>query len=123
MDDAELDLINKEQVVNNQKDISINELYMSLKEFSTSISSDSRMHFWKRDKIQNEYKWTSNPEELSKQLLIQFMNAKFGKENIPTECPKTDNKQGSQIIKRIIRYILINWNQTNQNQKRTYNPT
>lgn len=54
----------------------------SLKEFSTSISSDSRMHFWYRDKTTGKYKWTKNPEELSKQMLITFLNGKFGKGSI-----------------------------------------
>ena len=80
--DEELDNKDKTQITNIQKDISINELYLSLKEFSISISSDSRMHFWQWDKTKNDYKWTSNPEELSKQFLIQFLNAKFGKDNI-----------------------------------------
>ncbi|MDY0051057.1 MAG: hypothetical protein RBR65_00835 [Aliarcobacter sp.] len=82
LDDEELQHLDKKEIFNNKKEISINDLYKSLKEFSISISSDSRMHFWKFDKIKKGYKWDNNPEEKSKQLLIQFLNAKFGKENI-----------------------------------------
>lgn len=59
--------------------ITADQFYKVLEEFSTSISSDSRMHFWYKDKDSGKYKWTKNPEELSKQMLITFLNGKFGK--------------------------------------------
>lgn len=62
--------------------ITAEEFYRALEEFAFSVSSDSRMHFWNRDKESGEYKWTKNPEELSKQMLITFLNGKFGKESI-----------------------------------------
>ncbi|MFY4842492.1 tetratricopeptide repeat protein [Aliarcobacter butzleri] len=82
LDDEELSQLDKKEIFNNKKEISINDLYKSLEDFSISISSDSRMHFWKYDKIKKGYKWATNPEDISKQFLIQFLNARFGKENI-----------------------------------------
>lgn len=64
------------------KTITADQFHASLKEFSTSISADSRMHFWEKDKTKNEYRWKSKPEELSKQMLITFLNGKFGKGTI-----------------------------------------
>ncbi|RLZ07845.1 tetratricopeptide repeat protein [Acinetobacter sp. 2JN-4] len=49
-----------------------------LKEFSNSISTSSRMYFWEKGEDKISYKWTKNPEEKSKQLLITFLNAKLG---------------------------------------------
>lgn len=49
-----------------------------LKEFSNSISTSSRMYFWEKGEDKVSYKWTKNPEEKSKQLLITFLNAKLG---------------------------------------------
>ncbi|MGR1218255.1 hypothetical protein ACUYGA_15425 [Metapseudomonas otitidis] len=37
------------------------------------------MHFWYQDKESKDYKWVSKPEELAKQMLITFLNGKFGK--------------------------------------------
>lgn len=62
--------------------ITADQFYKALEEFSKSVSSDSRMHFWDRDKDSGKYKWTKTPEELSKQMLITFLNGKFGKGKI-----------------------------------------
>lgn len=62
--------------------ITLDEMRTAIKDFSYSISSDSRMHFWQYNKETKEYKWTSNPEEVSKQLFISFMNGRFGKKTI-----------------------------------------
>lgn len=63
--------------------ISADLFYSVLEEFALSISSDSRMHFWDRDISSKEtYKWIKNPEEESKQMLITFLNGKFGKDTI-----------------------------------------
>ncbi|MDU8359277.1 hypothetical protein [Pseudomonas syringae group sp. J309-1] len=64
------------------KYISLEELRVALEEFAYSTSSKSRMHFWVKDKTSGAYKWTSRPEELSKQLLITFLSGKFGNDNI-----------------------------------------
>ncbi len=61
-----------------EKHISASMFYGALKEFAISISSESRMHFWEMDKPNRQYKWTRKPEELSKQMLITFLNGKFG---------------------------------------------
>jgi tetratricopeptide (TPR) repeat protein len=68
----------------NEKNIHITKdnFEKSLYEFSKSISQHSRMHFWKYNKEVNKYKWTEKPEELSKQLLINFLNGKFGEDSI-----------------------------------------
>lgn len=62
-----------------EKSVSADAFYAALEEFSASVSSDSRMHFWYQDKESKEYKWVSRPEELAKQMLITFLNGKFGK--------------------------------------------
>ncbi|MGR2737180.1 tetratricopeptide repeat protein [Billgrantia sp. Q4P2] len=62
--------------------ITAEQFYEALEEFSKSISADSRMHFWDKDKKSGKYKWTKKPEELSKQMLITFLNGKFGKDAI-----------------------------------------
>lgn len=64
------------------KIISIEKFLNTLQEFAQSVSQDSRMHFWKYDKNKAKYKWIEKPEEESKQLLINFLNGKFGKNSI-----------------------------------------
>ncbi len=54
----------------------------ALQQFSESVSANSRMFFWNYDRVKNRYKWSSKPEETSKQLLIQSLTAKFGKGNV-----------------------------------------
>lgn len=58
--------------------ITAEQFYDVLVNFSRSISAHNRMHFWDRSKETGKYKWTKNPEEISKQLLISFLNGKFG---------------------------------------------
>lgn len=53
----------------------------ALNEFSATVSSQNRMHFWQSDK-KGGHKWNKNPEEIGKQLLITFLSAKFGQSNI-----------------------------------------
>jgi len=65
-----------------ERSVTADQFYDALEEFSMSISADSRMHFWYMDKASGKYKWTKNPEELSKQMLITFLNGKFGKGEI-----------------------------------------
>ncbi|TKG17734.1 tetratricopeptide repeat protein [Vibrio lentus] len=62
--------------------ITSEDILSALKEFSETVSANSRMHFWYFHKEQKKYKWSSKPEETSKQLLIQFLSAKFGRENV-----------------------------------------
>ncbi|MEZ9627644.1 tetratricopeptide repeat protein [Aliivibrio fischeri] len=62
--------------------ITSDDILAALKEFSEAISTKSRMHFWTFDKSKGKYKWSSRPEEIAKQLLIQYLSAKFGKDNI-----------------------------------------
>lgn len=61
-----------------KKSITSDLFFEILKEFSNSISTSSRMYFWEKGEDKISYKWTKNPEEKSKQLLITFLNAKFG---------------------------------------------
>ena len=60
--------------------ISLDSLKETLYDFAKSISTNSRMYFWKNES--NEYKWTSSPEELGKQLLINALEVKYGKGSI-----------------------------------------
>lgn len=61
-----------------KKSITSDIFFEILKEFSNSISTSSRMYFWEKGEDKIPYKWTKNPEEKSKQLLITFLNAKLG---------------------------------------------
>ena len=61
-----------------KKSITSDIFFEILKEFSNSISTSSRMYFWEKGEDKISYKWTKNPEEKSKQLLITFLNAKLG---------------------------------------------
>ncbi|WP_333664784.1 tetratricopeptide repeat protein [Acinetobacter guillouiae] len=61
-----------------KKTITSDIFFEILKEFSNSISTSSRMYFWEKGEDKISYKWTKNPEEKSKQLLITFLNAKLG---------------------------------------------
>ena len=61
-----------------KKSITSDLFFEILKEFSNSISTSSRMYFWEKGEDKISYKWTKNPEEKSKQLLITFLNAKLG---------------------------------------------
>jgi tetratricopeptide (TPR) repeat protein len=81
IDDEHL-LIFKQSLDSIKPYISAENLYEVLVEFANSISSNSRMYFWEKDKSINEYKWTKRPEELAKQYLITFLNAKFGDDTI-----------------------------------------
>lgn len=66
-----------------QPEISAEKFYNALEEFAISISAESRMHFWEYDKkAKGTYKWAKNPEELSKHMLITFLNGKFGQDAI-----------------------------------------
>ncbi|SNT15273.1 hypothetical protein SAMN05444352_1261 [Pseudomonas japonica] len=60
------------------RSVSLDEFQAALKEFSRSISSKSRMHFWVKEKVGKGYKWAARPEEISKQLLIAFLSGRFG---------------------------------------------
>jgi hypothetical protein len=77
-DENNLNSIEKVENNLNVLNITLNEFKEALEEFSISICQDSRMYFWKYDKEKKKYKWTEKPEELSKQLLINFLNGKFG---------------------------------------------
>ncbi|MCQ4226788.1 hypothetical protein [Stutzerimonas stutzeri] len=81
MSDTEISTLNP-QLANKLPPISAEDFYKALEEFAASISSDSRMHFWSLDKESKKYKWASKPEELSKQMLITFLNGKFGRSAI-----------------------------------------
>lgn len=60
--------------------ISIESFKKTLEEFSQSISTNSRMYFWKNDS--GKYKWDTKPEEKGKQFLITALEMKYGKESI-----------------------------------------
>lgn len=60
--------------------ISIESFKKTLEEFSQSISSNSRMYFWKNDS--GKHKWDTRPEEKGKQFLITALEMKYGKDSI-----------------------------------------
>lgn len=76
LDDSQLENISVKE--NGGKLINIELFFKILKEFSDSITSSSRMYFWEKGEDRTSYKWTKNPEEKAKQLLISFLNGKLG---------------------------------------------
>ncbi|QSR42066.1 hypothetical protein HUI95_02960 [Aeromonas dhakensis] len=81
LDDSDINS-NEEASIVTKKSVTAEQFYYALEEFSKSISADSRMHFWDMDNKSGKYKWVKSPEELSKQMLITFLNGKFGKGEI-----------------------------------------
>lgn len=69
--------IGKQELTIQLKDIDILELKSILNDFAQSVSRNSRMHFWKFDKAEKKYKWCISPEEVGKQLLIQFLTGRL----------------------------------------------
>lgn len=78
--DKEIKLEHKESESQRIIPISIKSFKTALEEFSQSISTNSRMYFWKSDS--GKYKWDTKPEEKGKQLLITALEMKYGKESI-----------------------------------------
>ena len=60
----------------NKNIISLEDFIATLRDFANSISSESRMHFWKNSK--GTYTWKPSPEETAKQFLITALINKFG---------------------------------------------
>jgi len=81
-DEINIEIIEKSESSLENFNITLSEFKEALEEFSVSIRQDTRMFFWKYDKEKKKYKWTEKPEELSKQLLINFLNGKFGVNSI-----------------------------------------
>ncbi|MCB0538468.1 MAG: hypothetical protein KDE33_13185 [Bacteroidetes bacterium] len=73
--------------------ISLESFRTTLEQFAFSVSSNSRMHFWKN--IKGNYKWDSNPEERGKQLLVTAFETKYGKNAIEII---QERKAGAGII-------------------------
>lgn len=76
LDDSELVRTNMED--NKKRELTVNDFFDILKEFSRTISASSRMFFWEKADDKKTYKWTTKPEEKSKQLLINFLTGKLG---------------------------------------------
>lgn len=76
LDDSELVRANMED--NKKRELTVNDFFDILKEFSRTISASSRMFFWEKADDKKSYKWTTKPEEKSKQLLINFLTGKLG---------------------------------------------
>jgi tetratricopeptide (TPR) repeat protein len=49
-----------------------------LRDFSTYVSGEKRMTFWRARKDRKGHEWAPNPEQRGKDLLQTFLNAKFG---------------------------------------------
>ena len=47
-------------------------------DFVDYIQSEKRMTFWKYDKAERKYKWVLSPEKHAKNLLLSFLNGRFG---------------------------------------------
>ena len=90
-----LNTSNSVSTLQRSTNISLNEFKEALNEFSYSISSDSRMHFWEINKNTKQYKWKACPEETGKQMLITYLNGKFGKNRIEII---QENRAGAGII-------------------------
>lgn len=81
MDDENIDYVERSVNELDDKPITLDDFKYAIECFSKSISSNSRMHFFKLDKekLKWKHKWIHNPEEQSKHLLITFLNAYFGR--------------------------------------------
>jgi tetratricopeptide (TPR) repeat protein len=84
MDDENIDYVERVTIELDDKPVTLDDFKLAMDSFSKSISSDSRMHFFKLDKEKPKwkYKWIQNPEEESKHLLITFLNAYFGRSGV-----------------------------------------
>lgn len=60
--------------------ISLPSFKEALERFSSTISKNSRMHFWKNNK--GTHQWAPNPEEKAKHLLITALNSHYGEDSI-----------------------------------------
>lgn len=78
--DKEVKLEQKESEPQRVIPITLESFKRTLNEFSQSISSNSRMHFWKNDS--GKYKWDTKPEEKGKQFLITALEMKYGRDSI-----------------------------------------
>lgn len=78
--DKEIKLEGKEAEPQRTIPISIESFRTTIEEFSKSISSKSRMYFWKNNS--GKYKWDTKPEERGKQFLINALEMKYGKDSI-----------------------------------------
>ncbi|PSW06722.1 tetratricopeptide repeat protein [Photobacterium lipolyticum] len=61
--------------------ITSDDILTALNEFSATVASKNRMYFWQADG-KGGHKWSKNPEEIGKQLLIASLSAKFGKDSV-----------------------------------------
>jgi len=50
----------------------------ALEDFVRYVATDMRMSFWRFDQLSDEYKWTPRPEQHAKNLLLTFLNGRFG---------------------------------------------
>ena len=54
------------------------DLKKCLEDFTQYVKTDMRMSFWNFNKADNRYKWTPRPERHAKNLLLTFLNGRFG---------------------------------------------
>lgn len=54
------------------------ELGKCLDDFAYYISADQRMTFWRFNNSDKKYEWIHSPESYAKQLLLTFLNGRFG---------------------------------------------
>lgn len=50
----------------------------ALEDFIRYVATEMRMSFWRFDKTSDKYKWISRPEQYAKNLLLTFLNGRFG---------------------------------------------
>lgn len=53
-------------------------LKTAFEDFAQYIAANMRMSFWNWDKVSAKYKWIPSPEQHAKNLLLTFLNGKFG---------------------------------------------
>jgi len=63
-----------------KKSIDLNSLKSAIEDFAKTTASQTRMSFWHN--TGSSYKWESKPEAKAKDLLIQFINGRFGEDSI-----------------------------------------
>lgn len=83
------------------------ELDKCLEDFVSYISTDMRMSFWRPNSSGKQYEWISRPEKHAKQLLLTFLNGRFGQavlvfEEIHAGAGKIDVFIASPLGDRVI---------------------
>ncbi len=66
--------------------VELTELGQCLEDFVSYISTDMRMSFWHFNNSERKYEWINRPERQAKQLLLTFLNGRFGQSVVTAQA-------------------------------------